>query len=96
MSDLESFREDARQWLRANAPAAMFAPVKGLEDLCFGGGKVVYSADTRRWLEVMAERGWTAPVWPRELGGGGLSRAEAKALGRLRDRLARLGDRDPL
>ena len=25
------------------------------------------------WLERMAERGWTAPEWPREYGGGGLT-----------------------
>jgi alkylation response protein AidB-like acyl-CoA dehydrogenase len=28
----------------------------------------------------MAERGWTAPTWPREYGGGGLSKDEAKVL----------------
>jgi acyl-CoA dehydrogenase len=28
----------------------------------------------------MAERGWTAPEWPREYGGGGLNREEAKVL----------------
>ena len=93
MSDLEAFREDARRWLRANAPAAMFAPIKGVEDLCFGGRKVPYSADARRWLAVMAERGWTAPAWPRELGGGGLSRAEAKALA---EEMAKLRLRPPL
>jgi alkylation response protein AidB-like acyl-CoA dehydrogenase len=93
MSDLERFREDARQWLRANAPAAVFAPVKGIEDLCFGGSKVPYAPDVRRWLEVMAERGWTAPTWLRELGGGGLTRAEAKALA---EEMAKLRLRPPL
>jgi acyl-CoA dehydrogenase len=93
MSDLETFREEARQWLRANAPAAVFAPVKGIEDLCFGGTKVSYAPDVRRWLEVMAERGWTAPTWPRELGGGGLTRAEAKALA---EEMAKLRLRSPL
>lgn len=93
MSDLEAFREEARQWLRANAPATMFAPVKGVEDLCFGGGKVPYPRDVRRWLEIMAARGWTAPTWPRELGGGGLSRAEAKALA---EEMAKLRLRPPL
>jgi acyl-CoA dehydrogenase len=28
----------------------------------------------------MAERGWTAPTWPKEYGGGGLTAAEAKVL----------------
>jgi alkylation response protein AidB-like acyl-CoA dehydrogenase len=93
MSDLETFREEARRWLRANAPAAAFAPVTSVEDLCFGGRKVAYPAEARRWLEIMAERGWTAPSWPRELGGGGLLRAEAKALA---EEMARLRLRPPL
>jgi alkylation response protein AidB-like acyl-CoA dehydrogenase len=41
----------------------------------------------------MAGRGWTAPTWPREYGGGGLSPAEAQIL---REELARLGCRAPL
>ncbi|MGB0693847.1 MAG: acyl-CoA dehydrogenase family protein, partial [Pseudomonadales bacterium] len=32
--------------------------------------------DTRLWLERMVERGWTVPSWPREYGGGGLSKSE--------------------
>jgi acyl-CoA dehydrogenase len=93
MSDLDVFREEARQWLRANAPASMFAPVRSIEDLCFGGRKAAYPADAMRWLEVMAARGWTAPAWPRELGGGGLSRPEAKALA---EEMAKLRLRPPL
>jgi alkylation response protein AidB-like acyl-CoA dehydrogenase len=43
----------------------------------------------------MAERGWTAPTWPREYGGGGLTKDEAKVLsqemGKLRIRPALMG-----
>ena len=39
-----------------------------------------FREDTRRWLAIMAERGWTAPTWPREYGGGGLTKDEAKVL----------------
>jgi alkylation response protein AidB-like acyl-CoA dehydrogenase len=41
----------------------------------------------------MAERGWTAPEWPRRYGGGGLSKAEAKIL---REEMAALKLRPPL
>jgi alkylation response protein AidB-like acyl-CoA dehydrogenase len=50
-----------------------------------------FREDTRRWLE--AERGWTAPTWPREYGGGGLSGDEAKVL---REEMAKLRLRPPL
>ena len=81
MSTSEQFREQTRQWLLANAPQSMFTPVRSVDDLCWGGRKTVYPPDVKRWLDVMAERGWTAPTWPREYGGGGLVKAEAKILG---------------
>jgi alkylation response protein AidB-like acyl-CoA dehydrogenase len=36
--------------------------------------------DAKLWLDRMAERGWTAPMWPKEYGGGGLSKAQNKVL----------------
>ena len=80
MADLETFRADTRRWLDANAPASMRGRLTNPDDLCWGGKKTRYPADVQRWLEVMAERGWTAPTWPREYGGGGLSKQEAKVL----------------
>jgi alkylation response protein AidB-like acyl-CoA dehydrogenase len=80
MADLEAFREETRRWLVASAPASMYAPLASPDDICWGGRKARYSADVMRWLDLMAERGWTAPAWPREYGGGGLSRAEVKVL----------------
>jgi acyl-CoA dehydrogenase len=80
MADLETFREDTRRWLEANAPAAMRTPPRSPDDICWGGRKAHYPEDVTRWLDVMAERGFTAPTWPREYGGGGLSKAEAKIL----------------
>ncbi|HYR95278.1 MAG TPA: acyl-CoA dehydrogenase family protein [Candidatus Binatus sp.] len=80
MADQERFRDDTRRWLDANAPASMRGPLTNPDDLCWGGKKTRYPADVKRWLDVMAERGWTAPTWPREYGGGGLSKEEAKVL----------------
>ncbi|MCB1693384.1 MAG: acyl-CoA dehydrogenase family protein, partial [Pseudomonadales bacterium] len=36
------------------------------------------AADT--WRKRMAEKGWIAPTWPKEYGGGGLSHAEARVV----------------
>ena len=80
MNDLERFRAETREWLLANAPKSMFTPARSEEDVCWGGKKVHYPPDMIQWLKVMAERGWTAPIWPKEYGGGGLSAAEAKVL----------------
>lgn len=81
MSDLEAFRKEARAWLEENAPEG----VKGVraDELngVWGGKRWVFDhADQKLWLERMAARGWTAPTWPTEYGGGGLSKEEAKIL----------------
>src|SRR6266581_9785071 len=90
---LDAFREETRRWLIANAPAAVYAPLRTADDLCWGGRKTRYPDDERRWLDIMAERGWTAPTWPREYGGGGLSKADAKVLA---EEMAKLRLRPPL
>ena len=78
MADLETFREETRRWLEVNAPAEMRTPPRSPDDVCWGGKKGKYPEPTLRWLAATAERGWTAPTWPREYGGGGLEPAEAK------------------
>ena len=85
MDSLETFRLETRAWLAENCPDSMRRAISGDAlmdaDLCWGGRKWVFSSeDQRQWLQRMAARGWTAPTWPREYGGGGLSRAEAKVL----------------
>jgi len=58
----------------------MRTPATDEEDV-WGGRRAVFpSPDARRWLDVMAARGFTAPTWPREYGGGGLSPEEAAIL----------------
>jgi len=80
MSDLAAFREDTRRWLDDHAPPSMRTPPRSADEVCWGGRKGRYPEDVRRWLAIMAERGWTAPTWPREYGGGGLTKEEAKVL----------------
>jgi alkylation response protein AidB-like acyl-CoA dehydrogenase len=80
MTDLERFRAEAREWLLANAPKTMSTAARSEDEICWGGKQTTYPPDVKRWLDVMSARGWTAPTWPKEYGGGGLSPDEAKVL----------------
>ena len=90
-----SLREDLRHWLLKNAPAGVRGPYRSEQDQCWGGKKArsTYTDDQLRWVAVAAERGFTAPMWPREYGGGGLSKDEARVLA---EEMGRLGIRTPL
>lgn len=91
---LETFRLETRAWLEANCPPPMREPIVDETDVCWGGRKWTFKNDAQRiWLENMAARGWTAPEWPKEYGGGGLSREQARVL---REEMAALGCRPPL
>jgi alkylation response protein AidB-like acyl-CoA dehydrogenase len=94
MTSLETFRSETRAWLEVNCPREMRTPLISEDDACWGGRNWTFQSDAqRRWLDVMAERGWTVPDWPREYGGGGLSAAETKIL---REEMAQIGARPPL
>jgi acyl-CoA dehydrogenase len=94
MNQSHTFRQQAREWLEVNCPESMRSPLRSEAEACWGGRNFkFYSEDQRLWLERMAERGWTAPTWPTEYGGGGLNRAEEKIL---KEELARIHARQPL
>ena len=94
MTDLETFRAETRAWVEANAPASLLGTRQGKFDGYWGGRKNTESnPDVITWFERMLEKGWTAPMWPTEYGGGGLSRDEA---GILNQELARLKLPPPL
>ena len=84
MSDgeLGAFRLDARAWIRENAPRSLWGtsgsgPFEGY----WGGSKCTESdPDILRWRDLGIERGWTAPSWPTEYGGGGLSTAHERVI----------------
>jgi alkylation response protein AidB-like acyl-CoA dehydrogenase len=82
MSDLETFRADTRKWLEANYPADLSrAAFDDDDDSIWGGRRATFkNKDAKLWLDRMAEKGWTAPTWPKDYGGGGLSSAEARVL----------------
>jgi acyl-CoA dehydrogenase len=94
MENLENFRRETRAWLEANCPPEMRRATQSEEDTCWGGRHWKFQSDAQRqWLERMAAKGWTVPEWPREYGGGGLSRDEAKIL---RQEMRALNCRSPL
>ena len=94
MNGIESFRLEAREWLEANCPESMRHPYGSEAAICWGGRRFEFrSEDQRAWLERMASRGWTAPTWPKEYGGGGLDREHAKVL---QSELSRIQARPPL
>ncbi|RMF19213.1 MAG: acyl-CoA dehydrogenase [Candidatus Dadabacteria bacterium] len=81
MADLEQFRQEVRAWIEANAPAGLRGTRKGRFDGYWGGRlHPEPDPDVKRWFDACLERGWTAPTWPAEYGGGGLSRAEAEII----------------
>ena len=94
MTDLGAFRAETRAWLEANCPAEMRQPMRSEADMCWGGRDWTFQSDAQRhWLEVMAERGWTVPDWPKDYGGGGLTPEQAIVL---KEEIARIGARQPL
>ncbi len=78
--ELDGFRVEVRDWLEENCPAAMRTPVLD-DEIVWGGRREPFTnPDAKVWLERMGDKGWTAPEWPAEYGGGGLSKAQAKVL----------------
>ena len=94
MSDIEGFRLQLRAWLEANCPVEMRQPLGDDSDMVWGGRNPTFKNDAQRqWLEACAREGYTAPDWPKEYGGAGLSATDAKVW---REELARIGARQPL
>lgn len=94
MNEPEQFRSDVRAWLEANCPQSMRHPYASEADICWGGRDWKFQSDDQEaWLRRMAEKGWTAPIWPVQYGGGGLDREHAKIL---KQELKRINARAPL
>lgn len=92
MSDLDTFRAEARQWLQANCPPSMRTPIVA-DEMVWGGTRLAFQTEEQRlWFERMRDRGWFAPGWPTAYGGGGLNPKQARAL---EEEMARMGCRQP-
>ena len=93
MPSLEAFRQDTRAWLDANCPPSIRTPMPPTE-MVGGGRRARYvNPESGLWLERMASKGWTAPTWPSEFGGGGLGKEQ---YGVLQEELRRIRARPAL
>ena len=87
---LEAFRAEVREWLAANFPASLKGKGNALASV---EGPTRETPEMTKWREAMGEKGWGVPTWPREYGGGGLSKAEARVLA---DEMARADAWNPI
>lgn len=87
MNDREAFRDEVRSWLESHAPKELRGAPSSMEMESESAGVDPLASSRKRWLQMMADQGWTAPTWPTEYGGGGLSPRQARVL---QQELARL------
>jgi alkylation response protein AidB-like acyl-CoA dehydrogenase len=81
-TDLDAFRADTRAWLAEAYPAELRDSKSASDPEAQWGGRAFVGSNDPQivWMRRMAERGWTAPTWPKAYGGGGLSAEQARAL----------------
>src|ERR1700749_2278296 len=90
-TDLDAFRTEARTWLEANFPASLRRDPSAVTDAEATGAQL--EGDAALWKQRMGAKGWGVPTWPANLGGGGLSRAEARVLA---EEMAAIGAPNPI
>ena len=90
MPAIDDFRAETRDWLENNCPNG----ARGPGPVPTGSTKIkITDKDTLTWLDRMIDKGWTAPDWPAEYGGGGLDNEEYMVL---IQEMRRIGARTPL
>ncbi len=98
-TELDAFTTEVKDWLAANYPAELRDPNTRTEPEASWGGRPFDGSNDPQivWMRRVAAKGWTAPTWPTEYGGGGLTPAQARvverelAAGRYRSPLASFG-----
>ncbi len=86
----EAFRAEVRAFLAAHFPPEL----KGKSNMLAAvEGPTQESAAQKAWREAMGSRGWGTPTWPKEYGGGGLTRKQARIL---EEEMARAGAFNPI
>ena len=87
---IDRFRQEARTWLAANFPPSLRGKDNAMSAIEGPGDQ---SEDEAAWQRAMGEKGWGVPTWPKQYGGGGLSRAEVRVL---QEEMARAGAWNPI
>jgi alkylation response protein AidB-like acyl-CoA dehydrogenase len=90
LKDDEAFRTEAREWLEANFPPALAGKSDILSIIESGAAA---TPESIAWRHTMGNKGWGVPTWPREYGGGGLTRSQAKILNK---EMQRIGAWNPI
>jgi alkylation response protein AidB-like acyl-CoA dehydrogenase len=81
VSEQDDFRSHVRSVLERDVPNMLRGKASDPKAHVWGGRRVTLGyPESRTWLELAAEHGWTAPQWPRQYGGGGLSAEQARTL----------------
>lgn len=80
MDNIESFRQEVRNWLETNCPESMRSPA-GEDEMVWSGRNVAFQSDDQKlWFERMRDKGWFTPDWPSSYDGGGLDRKQTRIL----------------
>lgn len=78
-NDLDQFRSQIASFITEKCPEKLRAMPASERQICWGGKRFQFSCDEQRiWMENAASVGLTAPRWPTEYGGAGLSREQEK------------------
>ena len=78
---IEAFRAETREWIAAHCPPSVCDPLLP-EDARYQGGSnfPILNDEHRQWFEECRTKGWTAPDWPSEYGGGGFDAAHSAVI----------------
>ncbi|HEY2708886.1 MAG TPA: acyl-CoA dehydrogenase family protein [Caulobacteraceae bacterium] len=88
--ELDAFRVTAREWFEANFPKSLRGRGAGMAELEHSEAA---QGDAKLWKERMGAKGWTAPTWPTQYGGGGLNAAQGRVV---QQEMARVGGFNPV
>ena len=89
-ADLDAFREEVRAFLAENFPPELRGKNNILSSVEEAGEE---SPAEKAWRLAMGEKGWGTPTWPKEYGGGGLTKKQARAL---EEEMAKVGAWNPI
>jgi alkylation response protein AidB-like acyl-CoA dehydrogenase len=87
MTEPDTFRTELRSWLEASIPKSLAGRALPFSEAGASEEPAEVRADRARYLQLMAARGYTAPSWPTQYGGGGLSPDQARVLQEELDRM---------
>ena len=78
--ETEAFRAETRAWLAENYPAELRDPKAKVDPEGMWGGRAFDGSTDPQivWIRHLAEKGFTAPTWPKAYGGAGLTAAQAR------------------